>query len=421
MHLRIGKALAAMDDHNGVLAAEIAHHAGLAGDADMATRACVAAGRRCLQVFAGMEADQLARRGMRYAEGLAEPERVKRQLELCEVRIAARPPADRVALASSLEEMAHRALDLRCMEHARLGFHMLAHLRWEGGEWSEAQRQMMRAEQIGRSTDGAGRAVAVAEAARCLILLERDLPHAEALLMEAQALSQRLGVEPLALADALGMLRLREGKLDEAAELFGREYERSRVEQDHIAAFRALENLVLLELERRRYVEARRLAAELERVGERLRDGSELPAARALLALCRYARDASVGCSQLDEALAALRAADAKQRMVSVLINVAQIELERGDAARARERAEEAVSLAQRIERPSDIALARVTLARAAQGLYDRRTARAVLAELVEAADAPLSAQARRATEQLRAQPQDRRRAPAKSFARGRR
>jgi DNA-binding SARP family transcriptional activator/tetratricopeptide (TPR) repeat protein len=405
MHLRIARAIGAVDDPDGVLASELAHHAGLAGDADMATRACVAAGRRCLRLFAGADADQVARRGLRWAEGLAEPERIKRQIELQEICFAARAPSDPSSLARTLEELAQRALDHACLEHARLGFHLLSYLRWEGGEWREAQRQMMRAEQIGRSAEGEQRAVAVAEAARCLILLERDLPHAEALLMEAQGLSQRLGIEPLVLSDALGMLRLREGKLEEAAELFRREYDRSRSAQDHVAEFRALENLVLLELERQDSEEAGRLAADLERIAGRLRGGSELPAARALVEVCRYAGGQTEDPAALDEALTDLRGADAKQRLVAVLLRAAEVDLARGHAEAARQRAEEAVRLAQRIERPSDVALARVTLVRAARALEDWSVARAVLAEIDARPGSTLSMQARLAAERLR--PQD--------------
>jgi len=55
---------------------------------------------------------------------------------------------------------------------------------------------MMRAELISRSTDPKERVVALAEAARCLLLLEADLGQAEALAREASALSSRTGVAP---------------------------------------------------------------------------------------------------------------------------------------------------------------------------------------------------------------------------------
>ena len=145
--------------------------------------------------------------------------------------------------------------------------------------------------------------VALAEAARCLTLLERDLGHAEALVLEAEALATRLGTEPAAIPDAVGMLRLHQGELDAAAERFLHARDLCRREQDRLGEFRALEHLAVLEIQRLRFDEARRLSAELVEIGERLGEGSEAPYARALAALCRYAETADAA-DALDAALA---------------------------------------------------------------------------------------------------------------------
>ena len=61
---------------------------------------------------------------------------------------------------------------------------------------------------VSRSAEPGEHVVAMAEAARCLALLERDLGQAESLLLEASAPAQRTGVESEAIAAANGMLRL---------------------------------------------------------------------------------------------------------------------------------------------------------------------------------------------------------------------
>ena len=48
----------------------------------MAARACLSAGRRCLRLFAHADALSLARRGLRYAEELPDPERTTLSLQL---------------------------------------------------------------------------------------------------------------------------------------------------------------------------------------------------------------------------------------------------------------------------------------------------------------------------------------------------
>lgn len=310
MHLRIVNTLQTLAAQDDSIATELAHHAALAGDAGTAARACLQAGRRCLRVFAATEANAMARRGMFHAEQLPEPEQVRCMLELAEVRYAAQRPQRPDEAARTVEQLAQRALDHGCMQHARLGFHIASYIRWEGGEWSDAQRQMMRAEQVSRLGDERERVVALAEAARCLTLLERDLSHADALLSEAGALSSRLAIEPAAIPDAIGMLRLHEGRLAEAADQFARARDLCRRDQDGLGEFRALEHMVMVEFQRQCFDAAQSLCGELVELASRLREGSEIPFAHAAAALCRYVASEQAA-ADLDAALTALRNADA--------------------------------------------------------------------------------------------------------------
>src|SRR5690606_2244000 len=177
MHGRATELLAA-EGGNGETAARMIVHAEAAGEIALAVRACVAAGRRCLRLFAHAEAAALARRGMALAAGLQDPEQAVLMLELMEVSFFADRPKAFDAVAAQLEELAGRALDHGRLEHARLGYQLMGFLRWEGGNWTDARRQMLQAELVSRSTDERGRVLGMAEAARCLALLERDLPEA---------------------------------------------------------------------------------------------------------------------------------------------------------------------------------------------------------------------------------------------------
>jgi len=401
MHLRIANALQSRMVRDETAAADLAYHAALGGDTAAAARACVLAARRYLRLFASTEANATAHRGMHHAEQLPEPDRVRLMLELAEIRYAAHRPRRPTEAARIVEELAQRALDYGCMEHARLGFHIASYIRWEGGEWSDAQRQMMRAEQVGRMGDEREQVVALAEAARCLTLLERDLNHADALISEAGALASRLAIQPAAIPDAIGMLRLHEGRLSEAAEHFRQAHNLCRKEQDRLGEFRALEHLVIVELQRRRFAKAQALCAELVQIAGRLREGSEAPFARAVSALCRYV--STPDAAELDAALTELRAVDAKQRLAYVLRRAAAIDLQRGDANSARRRANEALRHARCLKRPSDEVLARVVLARAAAFLGDEVGYRRQQAVVASEALRHVSAEARAAVVALRA------------------
>jgi DNA-binding SARP family transcriptional activator len=400
MHLRVAERLGGAQAAEE-RAAELAHHAALAGDSALAARACATAGRRFLRQLANEEARAVARRGRHHAAGVNEPERTRLLLDLLHVEHQARRPDDAEAAARELGALAERALEHGSAEHARLGFHMLAYLRWEEGDLPDAQRQMMRAEAVGRAGGEEAQVVAMAEAARCLVLLERDLPRAEALALEARARSARVGRRPPAIADAQGMLRQHQGRLAEAEELFEQARLEARQAGDPMGEFQALEHLVVLRQEQGQWTEARRLADELLALAGRLREGSESPFARALLALSRHALGEPPAADLLDAALDELRAADAKARLAYALTRAARVDLGRGDGARARARAEEARRAAVALGRPTETLLAGLTLARACRALGTEEQAARLLAELKTTAFDGAAEPARREREQL--------------------
>ena len=131
----------------------------------------------------------------------------------------------------------------------------------------------------------------------------------------------------------------------------------------------------------------------------RLGEGSEAPYARALLAVCALA-DAPAA-ADLEAVLADLRAVDAKQRLTHVLLCAAEADLRQGRAAAAEAHAGEALALAELLERPSDVVLARVALARAAVLASDAEAARQQRGQLGPAVLRQASAQARNAAAAL--------------------
>lgn len=381
MHLKVAQLLAAREDPDGRIAADVAHHASQAGEFKLAAESCVAAGRRCLRLFAGSEADGFARRGMAFATKLDDPQRTRLMLELHEVQLGARKPEKLGQAADELQQLAEHALDLGCLEHARLGFHMAAWLRWEGGEWGDAQRQMMRAEVASRDAGPEQRALAMAEAARCLAMLERDLGQAEALLLEANAMARRSGVESAGMLHAAGMLRLHEGKVEEAAGLFERAQSLARARGDRVSEFQVLDHRLLLELERGNTDAALPLAEELLEIGQKLRGGSEAPCAAVMLDVARQAagKDAQ---SEFERDVAQLREVDAKQHLLHALLQMAALDLRQARTGHAAARATEALQLAELLQRPTDAAAARLLLLQAAEANGDMRAAKQQVAAL---------------------------------------
>ncbi|HEY8431705.1 MAG TPA: hypothetical protein VIL20_25170, partial [Sandaracinaceae bacterium] len=364
MHRRAAESLAPLLAADESLAADVVHHAALAGQPDVAARACLRAAQRCVKLFAHNDAEALVRRGFYHVRQLGGAERVELELELWRVQLAARRPAEGEQSASELKRLGELALDHGLADCARLAFHLLSWLRWEEGAAADAMAFSLRAEELSRELDDGERIRAMAESARCLALVERDLSAAEALLLEAQARAERSQVVPMALPHALGMLAWHRGELENAARLFKQARQIARRESDRTNEFQALEHELCVLLELGELEAARAVRAELLELGEKLRGGSEAPVARGLAALLDYVIGAEGASDALEAALGELRAIDTKQRLAYALLLAAEVDLDRGRALIARARAEEALNFALALSRPSDVALARALVAR---------------------------------------------------------
>jgi tetratricopeptide (TPR) repeat protein len=405
MHHRAATALCRFQEQNEAhfdedAVADIARHAALGEGHALAASAYIAAGKRCLKLFASENAAAMARKGLRHARELAEPARCRNMLELFDVQLWAKRPEDEADFCRTVHALAETALQHGSVEHARLGFNMLSYVRWESGEWDEARKQMLKAEQVVRTGEGADHVEALAEAARCLGLLERDLGHAEAMLSEAKVRAKQLGYESSALEEADGLLRQHCGELDAADAAFERARLQARGASRRYAEIQALMNRVQLNLDAERFEHALELARETQELADKTRDGSEGPFARVLVALAQLARGEGK-LAALHEALSELRLADAKHRLTYGLSRAALLHNQRAQPDEARAMAEEALGIARFLERPSDVVLALVELAKAQHAQGDRAGYEHSRSQLEAGVTSKLSAHAQHAREAL--------------------
>jgi DNA-binding SARP family transcriptional activator len=105
VHIQIARVLW-QDCADGEAAGEVLHHAALAGEQELAARASVAAGERCIRLFAYADALDLSRRGLGHAAQL--PARVRLPLEVELLGLRARRPSGG-ALAETDEALAEAA------------------------------------------------------------------------------------------------------------------------------------------------------------------------------------------------------------------------------------------------------------------------------------------------------------------------
>jgi hypothetical protein len=263
-----------LEGHAGTRrAADLAHHATLSGDRIWRGPWSVPAGcaydsspttTRCRHAkpAAGDTRRRARLRGNRPAEICS---------QLAGGRLGGRRPPFRGA--------AERALDHgACFASSA----MASWVRWTQGQWTAAREQTLQAARAVRGGQDEAQIVGMAETAKCLALLERDMSRADAMLMEASALARRKGFSHHAIAAGLGMLRFHENRLDEADEFFCEARTLCKSAGDRVNEYQANEFLVMLDFQRGRLAQAgalggtadaRRQAARRQRGAVRARDG----------------------------------------------------------------------------------------------------------------------------------------------------
>jgi len=386
MHRRVAELLEKSAMRDPRLAADLAHHATQSGDPGLAARALASAGKLCLRFFANDEALTLAHKGLQLVQGAPDAERVCASIDLHNVLLSAEPLDDPEASARLYASLAEEAVEHGELAHARLGYHMAATVRWWQGEWSAAREQSLQSSRVARSGRVEDNIAGLADTAHCLVMLERDIAHADAMLMEAGALAKRHGVSHPALPAGQGLLHLYENRLDEAENLLEEARTLYKLAGERVGEFGAVEHLMMIDLERGDRDAAAARSQQLLQLGEKLREGSEGPYARCIAGFCEYASGGTADA--LEQGLAELRAADAKHRLAYVLLKVAQMEVNRGQIEQAARRATEALDYATLLRRATEMALARNILALAGRAANDEPAVRmheSALDELLEA------------------------------------
>ena len=387
MHLRVARLLHGTPrSRTAALALELAHHAAVGGDAARSrlTRASPPATAAC-SCSRTPRRYAHARRGLRLVEELPDPERLKLRIELEQLSLEARRPDDPASRGQAPRSPRRGGARRRLRASMPASpSRLVSDLRWQGRRRGRRPPPLTAGGvREPRVTDARARALGIAEAARCLVTLERDIAQAEALLLEARAITERSGESPWVVADALGLLHLHAGELEEASAAFENAWAAARRTSNRLHEFMALEHLVMVSISLGNEDKACQYAKDLGAIGEKLREGSERPLGRAMVALCAYRKDQTESAAELEDGLQALREIDAKQRLAFVLTQAALVESTRGQLERAEARAKESLALGRTLERPTEIALALSLLLRIAIARGDQSAMKKHADELV--------------------------------------
>jgi DNA-binding SARP family transcriptional activator len=268
VHLQIARGLQDARGDDDAFAGEIAHHAALGGDALVAAEASVVAGRRCLRLFAFTEAAALASRGLQHLPRIEKRARIRLQMGLYAVLVDSGQALRRIpTFEADLTRAINDAQDAGQHTEAAGGFQLRSALHFSTENFTSARESSLRALEEIAGTSAFDRARQLAYSARCLMLLEHEIPRAQALADEAHALVGRRAGEISNIAWAQGLLGRYRGDdgpaaaaaLAAAADGFGRE-------ESHWDRCLALAQGVMLQLERGDAAAATALCAPLAQV-----------------------------------------------------------------------------------------------------------------------------------------------------------
>ena len=404
VHLEIARVLSEVPDPAELLAGDVAHHAALGGNDELCVRACITAGQRCIRVFANLEAQALADRGRQRLDRL--PANLRISLHIGLLRLSIESGAWRLCSREVESELTRTILEAQSAGlsgEVAAGWELLAELHEEVGNTAGAQQSLALSEQASRDADPETKARVIARAGRCLAQLEKDMPHAKALLEEAAVLSTPLRLDLPDISLGLGLIRYQEGQHDDSQRLLSDGWAVAARQLNHWLASESLSRLIMVLLERGQFDVASARCAELEPLAAKLGGGSELPFARTLSALAKVARGDEEGTGELERALAGLRAIDTKGHLAYALNFMANLDLCAERFPLAKTRAEEALKAAEAVGRRTEVARARTVLAQVARRTGALAAASAHLEALREDLDRPLglAATVRRAVAEL--------------------
>jgi DNA-binding SARP family transcriptional activator/tetratricopeptide (TPR) repeat protein len=400
LHRGLARALerAAGSDH--ALLADLAHHAGLAGDDATAARAFAGAADRSLRIFASVEALELVTRGLAHLERQPEAtERTRLRVELLRIRtyaLGSRGVSRERGLAEELASAVAAAQAAGLHREAAGALFALSFLHYHSGDSGQTRTATLQAAEATLPTDAATRARQLAGTARCLLDVDADVAGPRAMIAEAEELARSQHLTFTELEWARGLLLRWDGDLDNARTAIERALAVARANEERWREYECLVWLALVDMELRRlervYVRCNEIEAVARRLGE-----TDAAVAGVLRDLARMAQGAPDAVAAFATSVERLRGLDNKAYLAYALNWAAAIHLDAGRLDGARACALEALEAAKAVERITEMVVARALLAQLAARGGDVAATRDQIERLASTVPDPqrLSARAR--------------------------
>lgn len=360
VHLHIARTLQRVLEQTPPIASDIAYHAALGGDPKQAASAYLRAAEESLKVSAYTEAFTLSQAGLRQSQRLDDVNQIHLSIALLKVQIfAGIDETRRIQLRSVLTYWLDQARQRGLADAEASAHEGLTWLTFDSNDVVGVTEHSFAAARTIRAASPDAMARILANSGSCLAEIEREMTRAEALLLEAQSLADRLGVEYGDIFAGLGAVRRYQGRYPEAAEWLSKALTLAQRDRDYWRQSNALLYLAMTALDQHDYDAAIAHSRALITVADSLPgEGSEAARARAIAAAARYGRGEPNAPEALSAAIATLWQVDAKRMLAYVQTFAAQQDLAQGKRSQVQDRATEALACSQAIDHASGIAIA---------------------------------------------------------------
>ncbi|MGJ3245528.1 MAG: ATP-binding protein [Elainellaceae cyanobacterium] len=403
MHLHIAQRLQEHADVQTSWINDVAFHADKGGDHYRAATASLAAAQRSLRLFAYTEADQLAQRGIRHCQSLGDRDRIHLHLACLNVIALTGVSSDRLTqIEPDLHALIQAARHHNLGDDESLGLEILLVLNYSYENVSTVYQYALTTAKTASMNAPSTTARMLANGGCCLAEIKRDLVKAEALLIEAQTLADRMQLSISDISGGLGCIRHYWGEWDESFSLMHQAWQTAQLDQDHWRECIWLKYLIQFELDVGNLEAALSHGQTMIEVASSIgEEGSEAAFAIALQALTRYHLQPQTNESSLDSAIVKLHELDTKRMLAYIQNSAAEVDLKHDQLERAIARAGEAYSAAQAIDDRCEYVLSLSVLARGAIAQGSHQRAAAFIKELQSLDINTLSVRAQTAIERV--------------------
>jgi tetratricopeptide (TPR) repeat protein len=356
MHRQIAQHLDQLAQQNPDLISAVAHHAGLGGHYELAATASLQAAQQWLQVFAFAEAVELTQQGLNHCRHLDRHNSLPLQMQLLKTQVLAGVSAEAVPIIEEALQDGIRDAQAADLQDAETdGIEALLMLNYNHDRLANLHTYSLDAVDRGQRVHPSNSARILALSGSCLTTLERDIDRAEAVLLEAQSLAERVDASIPDIPYGLGCVCRFRGDLHTARQFLTNAYQ---IASTIPAQSTSLIMLTMVNLEVGAVEAAIAHCQDLITLTKEMGEGSEAPFARALHALAHYILNPENALPALESAIQELHIIDAPRKLAYVLSGVAEIDLTRGRTEQALAYAAAACQSAHVVDHPSDVVLA---------------------------------------------------------------